>query len=197
MHGCNGRMGQVITEMIAKEAEMEIVAGVDLSDHIQNSYPVFKSMKDCNVEADVVIDFANAKAVDGLLDVCVERNLPCVLCTTGLSEEQLAHVKEASGKVAILRSANMSMGINLLMKLLKDAVPVLAAAGYDMEMGITTTIECNVLVPGETVLDAKLLGSMVSRMPAGDICIELTDEGQAKISGGVAEFEIPALHARD
>jgi len=134
MHGCNGRMGQVITEMIAKEAEMEIVAGVDLSDHIQNSYPVFKSMKDCDVEADVVIDFANAKAVDGLLDVCVERNLPCVLCTTGLSEEQLAHVKEASGKVAILRSANMSMGINLLMKLLKDAVPVLAAAGYDMEI---------------------------------------------------------------
>ena len=56
MHGCNGRMGQVITEMIAKEAEMEIVAGVDLSDHIQNSYPVFKSMKDCDVEADVVIE---------------------------------------------------------------------------------------------------------------------------------------------
>ena len=139
MHGCNGRMGQVITEMIAKEAEMEIVAGVDLSDHIQNSYPVFKSMKDCDVEADVVIDFANAKAVDGLLDVCVERNLPCVLCTTGLSEEQLAHVKEASGKVAILRSANMSMGINLLMKLLKDAVPVLAAAGYDMEIAPSGT----------------------------------------------------------
>ena len=134
MHGCNGRMGQVITEMIAKEAEMEIVAGVDLSDHIQNSYPVFKSMKDCNVEADVVIDFANAKAVDGLLDVCVERNLPCVLCTTGLSEEQLAHVKEASGKVAILRSANMSMGINLLMKLLKDAANVFAPAGYDIEI---------------------------------------------------------------
>ena len=134
MHGCNGRMGQVITEMIAKEAEMEIVAGVDLSDHIQNSYPVFKSMKDCDVEADVVIDFANAKAVDGLLDVCVERNLPCVLCTTGLSEEQLAHVKEASGKVAILRSANMSMGINLLMKLLKDAANVFAPAGYDIEI---------------------------------------------------------------
>ena len=134
MHGCNGRMGQVITEMIAKEAEMEIVAGVDVSDSVHNTYPVFKTLKDCDVEADVVIDFANAKAVDGLLDVCVERNLPCVLCTTGLSEEQLAHVKEASGKVAILRSANMSMGINLLMKLLKDAVPVLAAAGYDMEI---------------------------------------------------------------
>ncbi len=70
----------------------------------------------------------------------------------------------------------------------------LTLTGYDMEMGITTTIECNVLVPGETVLDAKLLLSMVSRMPAGDVRIELTDDGQAIISGGVAEFEIPALN---
>ena len=73
----------------------------------------------------------------------------------------------------------------------------LILTGYDMEMGITTTLECNVQVPGETVLDAKLLGSMVSRMPAGNVCIELNDEGQAKISGGVAEFEIPALNASD
>ena len=73
----------------------------------------------------------------------------------------------------------------------------LTLTGYDMEMGITTTIECNVLVPGETVLDAKLLSAMVNRMPAGDVCIELNDEGQAKISGGVAEFEIPALNASD
>ena len=73
----------------------------------------------------------------------------------------------------------------------------LTLTGYDMEMGITTTLECNVPVPGETVLDAKLLFSMISRMPAGDVCIELTDEGQAKISGGVAEFEIPAMNASD
>lgn len=73
----------------------------------------------------------------------------------------------------------------------------LTLTGYDMEMGITTTIECNVLVPGETVLDAKLLGSMVSRMPAGDVCIELGNDGQAHISGGVAEFEIPSLNASD
>ena len=73
----------------------------------------------------------------------------------------------------------------------------LTLTGYDMEMGITTTIECNVLVPGETVLEAKLLLSMVSRMPAGDVRIELTDEGQAIISGGVAGFEIPAMNASD
>ena len=73
----------------------------------------------------------------------------------------------------------------------------LTLTGYDMEMGITTTLECNVLVPGETVLDARLLFSMISRMPAGDVCIELTDEGQAKISGGVVEFEIPAMNASE
>ena len=81
--------------------------------------------------------------------------------------------------------------------LLRATGSSLFLAGYDLDLGITTTIECNVLVPGETVLDAKLLGSMVSRMPAGNVRIELNDEGQAKISGGVAEFEIPALNASD
>ncbi|MGN0984417.1 MAG: DNA polymerase III subunit beta [Gemmiger sp.] len=73
----------------------------------------------------------------------------------------------------------------------------LTLTGYDMEMAINTTIECNVLVPGETVLDARLLGSMVSRMPAGDVTVELNDEGQARISSGVAEFEIPAMMPSD
>lgn len=73
----------------------------------------------------------------------------------------------------------------------------LTLTGYDMEMAITTTIECNVLVPGEVVLEAKLLGSMVTRMPSGTVTIELTDEGIAKIRGGVAEFEIPAMNTSD
>lgn len=134
MHGCNGRMGQFITRLAEKEADMEIVAGVDVSNHIQNEYPVFSSIADCDVEADVVIDFASAKAVDALLDYCVAKKLPCVLCTTGLSEEQLKKVKEASGEMAVLKSANMSMGINLLLKLLREAAPVLAAAGFDIEI---------------------------------------------------------------
>lgn len=134
MHGCNGKMGQVITGIIAADEEIEIVAGVDASDHIKNSYPVFDSLEKCDVAADVVIDFAAAAAVDGLLDFCVEKQIPCVLCTTGLSEEQLAHVEEAAKKVAILRSANMSLGINMLFKLLKEAAAVLASAGFDMEI---------------------------------------------------------------
>ena len=134
MHGCNGRMGQMITNLVKEEAQAQIVAGVDTFDGIQNPYPVFEKIEMCNVEADVVIDFSNAKAVDGLLSYCEEKKLPVVLCTTGLSEEQLVRVKEVSEKAAVLKSANMSMGINLLMKLLKDAVKVLAPAGYDVEI---------------------------------------------------------------
>lgn len=134
MHGCNGRMGQFITRLAAKETDVKIVAGVDVSNHIQNEYPVFDSIAGCDVEADVVIDFASAKAVDALLDYCVAKKLPCVLCTTGLSEEQLRKVMEASKETAILKSANMSMGINLLLKLLREAAPVLSAAGFDIEI---------------------------------------------------------------
>lgn len=134
MHGCNGRMGQMITGLAEKDPDVEIVAGVDVSDHIQNSYPVFDNIAKCDVPADVVIDFASAKAVDGLLDYCVGKNIPCVLCTTGLSEEQLQKIQEVSGKTAILKSANMSLGVNLLMKLLKEATGVLAAAGFDIEI---------------------------------------------------------------
>lgn len=134
MHGCNGKMGQMITGIIAADPEIEIVAGVDTSDHIKNTYPVFPNIAECDTAADVVIDFCAAQAVDGLLDYCVEKQLPCVLCTTGLSEAQLTHVEEASKKVAVLKSANMSLGINMLLKILKEAAGILVPAGFDIEI---------------------------------------------------------------
>ena len=134
MHGCNGKMGQVISGLVKEDDVIEIVAGIDKFTGIENPYPVFTSLAECDVQADVVIDFSNAAAVDELLDVCVEKTLPVVLCTTGLSEEQLRKVKETSEKTAILRSANMSLGINTLLKLLQDAAKVLAGAGFDMEI---------------------------------------------------------------
>lgn len=134
MHGCNGAMGRTVTSIIKEDANAEIVAGIDPYTEVANDYPVFPSISECNVEADVIIDFASAKAVDGLLDYAVEKNVPVVLCTTGLSEEQINRVEEASKKVAILRSANMSLGVNLLLKLLKDAVKTLGPAGYDIEI---------------------------------------------------------------
>ena len=134
MHGCNGKMGQTISGLIAADEEIEIVAGVDTYDEGKNPYPVFKAIADCDVAADAIIDFSVAPAVNGLIAYSVERQIPCVLCTTGLTEEQLDMVQEASGKVAILRSANMSLGINMLLKLLKDATAVLAPVGFDIEI---------------------------------------------------------------
>lgn len=134
MHGCNGHMGQVITGLAAGDEELEIVAGIDLSDHIKNAYPVFSSLEDCDVTADVIIDFCSAKAVDALVDYSVKKQIPAVICTTGLSEGQIKKIKEASASVAILKSANMSLGINMLLKLLKEAALTLAPAGFDMEI---------------------------------------------------------------
>lgn len=134
MHGCNGRMGQMIAGLLKNDEEAQIVAGVDAVDSISNSFPVFADIGDCDVEADVVIDFSNAKVADHLLDVCAAKQLPVVLCTTGLSQEQLAHMQEVSKQVAVLKSANMSLGINLLMKVLGEVTPVLAAAGFDIEI---------------------------------------------------------------
>lgn len=134
MHGCNGRMGRMITELAAETEGVEIVAGVDTFTEKANDYPVFKTIGECDIAGDVIIDFSNASAVDDLLDYAVQMKIPVVLCSTGLSEEQLSKMKKASQEVAILKSANMSLGINLLMKLLAEAEPVLSAAGFDIEI---------------------------------------------------------------
>lgn len=134
MSGCNGKMGQVITGICAADEEIEIVAGIDLYNGIKNTYPVFSNISLCNVAADVIIDFSNAKAVDDILVYSEEKQVPVVLCTTGLSEEQLQRVKDTSAKVAVLKSANMSLGINMLMELIKQAATILAPAGFDMEI---------------------------------------------------------------
>ena len=134
MHGCCGHMGQVISQIVKEDADAQIVAGIDPFDNGKMEYPVYKSLEDCKEEADVVIDFASAKAEDALLDYCGAHKLPVVVCTTGLSEEQLQKVAETAKKTAVLKSANMSLGINLLLKILQDAAKVLSPAGYDIEL---------------------------------------------------------------
>ena len=134
MHGCNGKMGRMITEIAEGDDNAVIAAGVDAYTGAPNDYPVFESIEKCDADVDVATDFSTAGAVDRLLDYCVEKKLPLVLCTTGLSEEQLKKVDASSEKIAILKSANMSLGINLLLKLLKDAARVLAPSGYDIEL---------------------------------------------------------------
>ncbi len=134
LHGCNGKMGKTIAGLIEEDGEIAIAAGVDAFDDGKNPFPVFKNISECDVKADVVIDFSVAAAMDGLLSWCMEKEIPCVLCTTGLSDEQLEMVKKLSEKTAVLKSANMSLGINMLMKLLKEAAAILKPAGFDIEI---------------------------------------------------------------
>ena len=134
MHGCNGAMGQVISEIIEESESAVMAAGIDFKDDGHNPYPVFKNLEDCNVDVDVIIDFSSSKATDRLLSYVAEKQIPLVLCTTGLSEEQLKKVEETSKKTAILRSANMSLGVNVLLKLVNTAAKVLADADFDIDI---------------------------------------------------------------
>ena len=134
MSGCSGAMGKMITGIVKEDSQAEIVAGIDLIDNGDNEYPVFSSIRDCDVEADAIIDFSTPKILDDLLAYSEEKKVPIVLCTTGYTEEQLAKIEMAAEKTAILKSANMSLGINTLLKLVQDAAQVFAAEGFDVEI---------------------------------------------------------------
>lgn len=134
IHGCNGKVGQVISELVKEDKEVNVVAGIDTFDTGTNEYPVFTNIDDCNVEADVVIDFSVAKAIDKLIEFCRIRKIPVVLCTTGLSEEQIFAIRDLSHEIPVLRSGNMSLGINTVIKMLQNITKTLAEAGYDIEI---------------------------------------------------------------
>lgn len=133
MNGCNGKMGQVITRLAAEDSECEIVAGFDINTDIENTYPVYSNPNEFTGEADVVIDFSHPSCLTSILDYCKSRKLPIILCTTGFSAEQKEEFKAASSEIPVFFSANMSLGINLLISLAKKAVKLLEG-NFDIEI---------------------------------------------------------------
>lgn len=133
MHGCGGKMGHVVAELAKNDDSCQIVAGIDPTTP-QLDFPVFASPADCTVDADVIIDFSTASAVPALLDFAKEKQIPLVLCTTALSDETIAQMEEASKSVAVLKSANMSIGVNLLLDLVARASQILYDANFDIEI---------------------------------------------------------------
>lgn len=133
LSGCNGRMGRAISEMCKKNDDTVITAGVDLFTEQVFGYPVYGSFSEVSEDCDVVIDFSNPKTLPSLLEYCTTNKKPLVLCTTGLSDEDLANVEEASRVIPIFRSGNMSLGINVLMLLAKRATQILGD-GFDIEI---------------------------------------------------------------
>ncbi len=133
LSGCCGHMGRVVVDICANDPDVEISAGIDLLAQPLDGFPVFSSPASCSVEGNVVIDFSHPAALGGLLGFCIERKLPIVLATTGHSEEQLAQIDEAAKMIPVFRSANMSLGINVLMELVKQAAALLGD-GFDVEI---------------------------------------------------------------
>ena len=134
LYGACGHMGRVVSGIVSSDPDIQIVAGVDAFGEAYADFPFYRSIDECTEKADAIIDFSTAAAVDALIAYGAERSIPMVICTTGLSDAQIEAVREASEHVAVLRSGNMSLGINLLMKLVRDAARVLAANGYDPEV---------------------------------------------------------------
>jgi len=133
LSGCNGRMGQAITRLVANKDESEIVAGVDLYDGIKNSFPVYSKISDVVEKADVIIDFSNPESIDSIIEYAINKKLPVVISTTGHSPAQKDLVEKASKSTAIFMSGNMSIGINLLMSLISQAAKTLEG-NFDIEI---------------------------------------------------------------
>lgn len=133
IHGCGGKMGNVVASIAENDPELEIAAGIDPR-QITAPFPTFIKCSDCNVDADVIIDFSTAVAVPDLLAFAAHKKIPVVVCTTGISDEGLAMLNKTSQEVALLKSANMSLGVNLLLDLVQRAAEKLYDAGFDVEV---------------------------------------------------------------
>ena len=123
--GCNGHMGRVVESLCQSDPEIEVCAGFDVLGSGDREFPVFPSPAQFQGEADAVIDFSSPAALDGLLEFSMARKIPLVLATTGYTPEQVAQIGTAALEVPIFRSANMSLGINVLLELVKKAASVL------------------------------------------------------------------------
>lgn len=134
IHGCDGKMGQVVGNIIKNDPNIEIVAGVDIRNTTTYTFPVYSSIIDCDMPADVIIDFSTASVVMTVLEYIEVKKIPTVICTTGLSENVINYIKDVSNKVPIFFSSNMSIGINLMTNLVKKAALILSDSNFDIEI---------------------------------------------------------------
>ncbi|MDL2252967.1 4-hydroxy-tetrahydrodipicolinate reductase [Ruminococcaceae bacterium OttesenSCG-928-I18] len=132
IQGACGRMGHALAALIAERDDCRVVAGIDAAQCADLAFPLYSSLGEMRETADVMIDFSLPEATKGSLPVCAEKNLPCVICTTGLDDEIKRLMQETAQKTAIFYSANMSLGINLLIELVRRAQKALP--GFDIEI---------------------------------------------------------------
>lgn len=131
--GANGRMGKKVKELSSSFAEIKVVCGVDICENFSDAnYPIYSKIADVKEDVDVIIDFSSPKSLDGILEFIKGKNTGAVLCSTGYTEEDINKINVASNNNAIFRSANMSLGVNVLIELVKSACKKLY--GFDVEI---------------------------------------------------------------
>lgn len=133
LSGCNGTMGQVLGRCISRREDCTVVAGFDLKDDLTCPFPVFTTPSDCGLAADVVIDFSHPSNLSPLLAYCRSRSLPVVIATTGLDDGQVEEIRRAAGEIPVFYTANMSLGVNLMVELAKKAAEILGGQ-FDIEI---------------------------------------------------------------
>lgn len=131
IQGALGHMGRTLTQLIQQRDDCRVVAGIDRAGG-NAPFPVFPTAQEVNVPANVVIDFSLPEATAALLPVARQRQLPCVVCTTGLPDELVAQISETARHIPVFRSANMSLGINLMARLITKAREALPR--FDIEI---------------------------------------------------------------
>lgn len=126
INGCYGKMGKVLAQEIELDDDVQVVAGIDRKiQEVRNPFPVYDNIFNCKEKADVIIDFSRPDALEGLLGYAVSNNTPLVIATTGLSKQDIENIIETSKKVPIFQSANMSLGINVLIELAQTASKII------------------------------------------------------------------------
>lgn len=134
IHGCNGKMGQVVAKMAAADPDIHIVAGIDkFPDTKKNDFPVYSIPAQCQESADIIIDFSVASALPSLLEWAVAGQIPVIIATTGLSEEDYTLIEKSSSSIPVFISSNMSLGVNLMSELVQKAAAVLGTE-FDVEI---------------------------------------------------------------
>lgn len=133
INGYSGTMGQVLTKCALADEEIELVAGVSPNtlDSNQN-FKVYSNFDDVSEKADVVIDFSNPLALDNMLQYCLKTKTAVVIATTGFNDNEMKKIHDASKEIPVFLSFNMSLGINVLLKLVKEAAKDLV--GFDIEI---------------------------------------------------------------
>jgi 4-hydroxy-tetrahydrodipicolinate reductase len=133
LNGCNGKMGHAITKLVQEHSDISIVAGIDVFGKNSGEFPVFSHAFDCDIDADVIIDFSRPDAISKIVSLAQSKKIPLVIATTGLEQKHHDMILELSKEVPVLQSANMSLGINVLIELVKKAATILEN-GFDIEI---------------------------------------------------------------